>query len=336
MMMQTALTVGALPKLRETPSWLPVDVVAKAVVEITLSSAGSVFANVTNPQMFSWTDDLLPALRKSGLCFDEVEPNEWVHRLRNSNPDPTANPPIKLVDFFASKYDKEVTDFTTTKPFATEVACSLSPSLAAAPVLDQALVDKFIKYFMDKAWKLESRKSSNKTVVVVAGPCGTGKTTAGSALAQAAEVPFIEGDSLHTEAAVSKMRSGVALTEDYRMSWLDRIVRHSVEAVIELDYGKVVVSCSALTSAARKRIRNGLRAASVGVVFADLQADQEILARRLEEREGHYMSSAMVYGQCELYENPGTDEVDVVPVDAEVDKSAVIGEITWLLETLTV
>jgi hypothetical protein len=42
-------------------------------------------------------------LRTAGLEFDEVEPKEWVRRLRESDQDPEANPPIKLVEFFASK-----------------------------------------------------------------------------------------------------------------------------------------------------------------------------------------------------------------------------------------
>ncbi|KAI1485453.1 hypothetical protein F5X96DRAFT_659867 [Biscogniauxia mediterranea] len=41
-------------------------------------------------------------LRRAGLEFDEVEPREWVHRLRASNPDPRANPPIRPSSFWTS------------------------------------------------------------------------------------------------------------------------------------------------------------------------------------------------------------------------------------------
>jgi thioester reductase-like protein len=78
LMMQSALSVGALPKLQASPSWTPVDVIAKAVTEIALSNANSCVANVTNAKTFSWTDDHLPSLREAGLKFDEVEPKEWV------------------------------------------------------------------------------------------------------------------------------------------------------------------------------------------------------------------------------------------------------------------
>ncbi|ORY66082.1 uncharacterized protein BCR38DRAFT_429188 [Pseudomassariella vexata] len=154
MMMQSALTIGALPKLQETPSWLPVDTVAQAIKEIALSDTGSIFANVTNHRLFRWTEDLLPMLRNAGLEFDEVEPKEWVHRLRGSEPDPEKNPPIKLVDFFASKYDKD--QINPSRTYVTETARSLSPALENAPVLNQELVDKFVQHFLATAWKRDN------------------------------------------------------------------------------------------------------------------------------------------------------------------------------------
>lgn len=155
LMLQSALTVGALPRLRETPSWLPVDTVARGVVEISLSGAGppapgAVFANVTNHRLFSWADDLLPALRKAGLQFDEVEPREWVARLRKSNPDPKVNPPIKLLDFFAGKYDRD--ESAPSKEYVTTVARSLSPALDNAPVLDDDFVRRFVDNFRATSW----------------------------------------------------------------------------------------------------------------------------------------------------------------------------------------
>ena len=151
--LQTALTVGCLPRLPETPSWLPVDVVAQAVMDISLSSAPSSVLNVVNRGAFRWTEDLLPMLRAAGLSFEEVSPREWVRRLRESNADPIANPPIKLAGFFASKYDKDMAEFSPSKKYATTEACRLSPALAQAPVLDQNDVNKFVQYFLSSAWK---------------------------------------------------------------------------------------------------------------------------------------------------------------------------------------
>lgn len=152
MCMQTALTVGALPRLKEDPAWLPVDVVAQGVAEISLSdNTESIFCNVVNPRVFSWTEDLLPALHKAGLEFEELEPKEWVHKLRESNPDPAANPPIKLVDFFASKYDRD--EFAPSKKYVVDNTQRLSRTLADPPLLDQELVNKFVKRFLAGPWK---------------------------------------------------------------------------------------------------------------------------------------------------------------------------------------
>jgi carbohydrate kinase (thermoresistant glucokinase family) len=330
MMMQTAVTVGALPRLSETPSWLPVDTVAEAVVDISVSDTGSVFTNVTNPRMFSWTDDLLPALRAAGLSFEEVEPKEWIKRLRASNPDPVANPPIKLVDFFASKYDKD--ELAASKAFATDTACSLSAALAGAPVLDQTLVNNFVNYFMRNHWKPTLTK--NRTAVVVAGPCGTGKSTVGAAVSSWLGVPFIEGDSLHTRAAVDKMRAQTGLSDEDRAGWLKRVCAHASEALLELGYESVVVSCSALKTTYRTHIREALARQGVSALFVDLQADRDVLVERLQQRKGHYMDAAMVESQLAVYEGASQDETDVFPVDAEKSQQDVIEEVKSRLEDL--
>lgn len=150
LMLQAALTIGAVPKLDETPLWLPVDTVASTVAEISLSDAPASVVNVVNHQTFHWTRDLLPALHKAGLEFEELGQKEWVERLRKSNPDPVANPPIKLLDFFASKYDNDRP--SKRLEYDTSHARSLSRSLAGAPVLDQSLVDKFVQHFLKTSW----------------------------------------------------------------------------------------------------------------------------------------------------------------------------------------
>jgi thioester reductase-like protein len=116
LMIQSAVTIGALPALDETPSWLPVDEVARSVIELTnLNSASSsqtkadpsIVYHVNNPHLFHWTHDLLPALREAGLTFVTVPQREWVARLRASDQDPQKNPTIKLIDFFADKYGND-------------------------------------------------------------------------------------------------------------------------------------------------------------------------------------------------------------------------------------
>ncbi|KAL4895444.1 hypothetical protein BDV59DRAFT_200088 [Aspergillus ambiguus] len=159
LMLQSATTIGALPKLDESPLWLPVDVVAGTVIDISLSGSGvssssvtdsDVVFNIVSQHPFHWTRDLLAYLRAAGLEFEELEQREWIRRLRTSKPDPVANPPFKLVDFFASKYDNE-------KPrrllqWCTDNARNTSPTLASAGPLSQELVEKMLGYFRREAW----------------------------------------------------------------------------------------------------------------------------------------------------------------------------------------
>ncbi|KNG85006.1 NRPS-like enzyme [Aspergillus nomiae NRRL 13137] len=160
LMLQAATTIGALPKLDESPLWLPVDTVAGTVIDISLSSTAvskpdtELVFNIVSHHPFHWTRDLLPYVRDAGLEFEELEQRDWIQRLRTSNPDPVANPPIKLVDFFASKYD-------TDKPrrlfnWHTERAREVSTTLADARPLDQELVRKMIAYFRKECWSLQN------------------------------------------------------------------------------------------------------------------------------------------------------------------------------------
>ncbi|KAF1952583.1 acetyl-CoA synthetase-like protein [Byssothecium circinans] len=109
LMIQTALTLGALPMLDEEMSWLPVDYAARIILDLATdataasSEAERVF-HVLNPTRFHWTRDMLPALRDAGLEFEALRTEEWMERLRSSEKDPEKNPPIKLLEWFESKY----------------------------------------------------------------------------------------------------------------------------------------------------------------------------------------------------------------------------------------
>lgn len=113
LMIRSAATIGALPALEETPSWMPVDEVARAVVELShlgrlqKASEEDVVYQVQNSRLFAWTNDLLPALKAAGLHFEIVGQREWVKRLREGEQDPSRNPTIKLLDFFEGKYDND-------------------------------------------------------------------------------------------------------------------------------------------------------------------------------------------------------------------------------------
>lgn len=111
LMIQTAVTLGALPALDEEMSWLPVDIAASIILDIALTSTATpvnsdLVYHVLNPKRFHWTRDMLPALRDAGLKFEVLPTDQWMEKMRTSDQDPVRNPPIKLLDWFEGKYGR--------------------------------------------------------------------------------------------------------------------------------------------------------------------------------------------------------------------------------------
>jgi carbohydrate kinase (thermoresistant glucokinase family) len=329
LMLQAGITIGAIPSLDENPLWLPVDIVASGVADISLSTAGPGVMNVVNHRSFHWTRDLLPALHQAGLEFSEPSQKEWVDLLRNSNQDPTENPPIKLFSFFASKFDNDQPPTSLT--YDTSYARFLSPSLAAAPVISQPLVTKFINNFQATSWKTGLPSIPTKRLIIIAGPCGSGKSTVASAASKEFNVPWIEGDNLHSEGSIKKMAASIPLTDDDRWLWLETIKASALLQLSENGCENIIVTCSALKRIYREELR---RSKVLKTTFVMLQAEDEVLKHRVAEREGHYMGRDMVESQVTSLQSPGVDEVDVVPVDMEGEKEATISEVLEILRRI--
>jgi carbohydrate kinase (thermoresistant glucokinase family) len=336
LMLQAATTIKALPMLDEAPRWLPVDTVASTILDISLSSTSQTVLNVVNPQTFHWTRDLLPCLHAAGLSFDEVDQREWIRRLRASNPDPSENPTIKLVEFFASKYDNDV-HTRKSMGYTTKAAEALSPALASMPQLSQELVTKFIRHFLRTSWAAPAEPSTQLSasvgpptrLIIISGPCGSGKSTVASSLADRFKCATIEDDSVHDSIAITKMSRDVPISELDRQIWLTRVKTEVLERVRAARILRqpavaeppaqmtVVVTCSALKREHRDALRSMLSDGSIETQFVALQASEDELTRRVGARKGHHMKDSMVASQLAAVEEPMIDEIDVLPVDAE-------------------
>ncbi|WP_405782103.1 gluconokinase [Streptomyces sp. NBC_00859] len=141
---------------------------------------------------------------------------------------------------------------------------------------------------------------STPRVVVLMGVAGTSKTTIGPLLAAALGVPYAEGDDFHPAANIAKMSAGTPLGDDDRWPWLDAIGQW---AHGRADRGGVV-SCSAL----KRSYRDRLRAEAPGVVFLHLTGDRELIERRMAERRGHFMPTALLDSQFATLQPLGRDE----------------------------
>ncbi len=137
--------------------------------------------------------------------------------------------------------------------------------------------------------------------IVVMGVSGCGKTTLGGRIAAALGYSFVEGDDLHPAANVARMSAGIALTDEDRWPWLDRVA----DTIRTLGATGCVVSCSALKRAYRDHIR---AQAGINVTFVHPEVDLPTLAHRMETRPGHYMPPSLLDSQLATLERPDTDE----------------------------
>ena len=149
-------------------------------------------------------------------------------------------------------------------------------------------------------------------LIVVMGVAGCGKSSVGAALAKRVDRPFIDADDYHPPANVDKMSQGIPLTDEDRWPWLDNLgaalKKHAEQS------GGVVAACSALRRSYRARL---IVAAGEPILYVFLQGSQELIARRMAARIGHFMPTGLLESQFATLEPPGRDEnhltIDIGP-----------------------
>lgn len=161
LIIRSALTLKVLPALNETESWLPVDTLATVILDLagvttgkmpSLDTNPDLIYNLENPQTFSWTDSLLPELKRSGLSFSTVPVSEWLQKLRayeKNGGDPERNPAVKLIDHFERMYTGEENKGDVR--FEIKIAEKDSETLRQAPKLvEDGYVSKFVRAWLEK------------------------------------------------------------------------------------------------------------------------------------------------------------------------------------------
>lgn len=142
-------------------------------------------------------------------------------------------------------------------------------------------------------------------LVVVMGVSGSGKTTLGKALAERLGVAFVEADEFHPPANVESMRAGRPLSDAQRLPWIDAIAaavnRLTDAAPSDRCAPCAVLACSALSEAVRARLAAGVTAR---IFWVHLHGDEALIRQRLDQRRGHYMSSALLGSQFAALQPP--------------------------------
>lgn len=155
---------------------------------------------------------------------------------------------------------------------------------------------------------------------MLTGVSGTGKTTVGRLLAKHLGWAFLDADDFHSPANIEKMHRGEPLTDADREPWLEALAAALREKV---GGGKsVVLACSALRQSYRDRLQVHER-----VRFVHLQADPEVLRRRLAHRPGHFFAPNLLASQLETLELPK----DAPILDASRSPDVLVREIETAL-----
>ena len=163
--------------------------------------------------------------------------------------------------------------------------------------------------------------------LVIMGPAGAGKSLIGAALADALQLPFVEGDAYHPPENVALMAAGTPLNDEHRHGWLLALAEQL--RVARVDGRGVVMSCSAL----KRRYRDLLRSADDSACFIYLEASADLLRERLQVRSGHYMPATLLGSQLAALEPPQRDEC-ALTIDAGQAPAAILAIIHERLPAL--
>ena len=170
--------------------------------------------------------------------------------------------------------------------------------------------------------------------LIVAGPSGSGKSVVAEQVARELSLPVIDADDYHSRAAVERMKSGTALTDEYRENWAERIIGGMIAWRRRGE--SVVIACSCLRRRTRDRFRtyvNEARIVGGQVVIAWLDVSPEVLKARLQKREEehtHFFPASLLGSQLDSSEPPDPqNEPGVISIPVTTETPDVVARRVW-------
>jgi gluconokinase len=132
---------------------------------------------------------------------------------------------------------------------------------------------------------------------------------------------FADGDTFHPAETGEKMRRGIALNDQDRWPWLERV--HAALVAWQKEHRNVVLACSALKNSYREILANGVDAR-----FVYLRGGIELITARLNTRRGHFAGEEILSGQFRDLEEPR----DAVCVDIAAEPETIVARIRSALK----
>jgi carbohydrate kinase (thermoresistant glucokinase family) len=130
------------------------------------------------------------------------------------------------------------------------------------------------------------------------GVSGSGKTTIGKLLSKKTGIPFFDGDDFHPDINIRKMAEGTPLKDKERVAWIGQLSGFINNA----PHKHKILACSALSEFIRGLITAEIREQCY---FVFLRGGYDLIKRRMEKRENHYMKQGLLASQFEALEEPG-------------------------------
>jgi gluconokinase len=158
-------------------------------------------------------------------------------------------------------------------------------------------------------------------IILVMGVSGSGKTTIGKMLANSLGWTFSDADTFHSQQNVEKMRQGIPLSEADRKPWLQDL-QTAIKYWLQ-ENKNVVLACSAL----KDSYRQFLVVDSNRVKLVYLKGSYQLIQKRLQERQNHYMSAQLLTSQFEALEEP----LETIYIDIAEPPQAIVQNIRTIL-----
>jgi gluconokinase len=130
------------------------------------------------------------------------------------------------------------------------------------------------------------------------GVAGTGKSTVGKLLSQKLGWQFYDGDDFHPLENIEKMRRGITLNDRDRLPWL-LALKDLIEQV-RRDRDNAIIACSSLKQAYRDLLQGNKQ----DIFWVYLKGNYDVIYRRIQQRQQHFMSAQMLQSQLDSLEEP--------------------------------
>ncbi|KAF7794887.1 hypothetical protein EIP86_006030 [Pleurotus ostreatoroseus] len=162
-LVKSSLSMGVFPELRGSVSWIPMDALSSAVVDVILTTGPLPrLLNVIHPHPVAWRDIFNAINKASGASLPFVPYSEWLTRLEEVATQETSQevfeqiPAIKILTFFralnvfserARTVPEEEIEAGGAAPFDTELLRKFSSSVRGLSALDGAYAEKWMGYW---------------------------------------------------------------------------------------------------------------------------------------------------------------------------------------------